>query len=65
MNQLSQPTRRPAIALTALPPEASAALAAAAQSHPNDSFARSKAIDAAIKRVKTQFPEYFQEESQQ
>ncbi|MFJ1257864.1 hypothetical protein [Cupriavidus sp. CuC1] len=65
MNQLSQPPQRKTIALSALPPEASAALAAAARSHPNDPFAREKAIDAAIKRVKTQFPEYFQPESQQ
>ena len=52
------------IALTVLPPEARAALAAAAQSHPKDPFAREKAIDAAIKRVKAQYPEYFRQEQQ-
>ncbi|WP_137924630.1 MULTISPECIES: hypothetical protein [Cupriavidus] len=56
---------RKVIALTTLPAEASAALAAAAKSHPKDSFARQVAIDAAIKRVKTQYPEYFRQEQQQ
>lgn len=63
MSQAASEPRK-VIALSALPPEARAALAAAAQSHPKDPFAREKAIDAAIKRVKAQYPDYFRQEQQ-
>ncbi|WP_420996285.1 hypothetical protein ACKI2N_012475 [Cupriavidus sp. 30B13] len=59
----SQPTPQRTVALsTLLPAEASAMLAAAATIYPNDPFARQKAVDAAIKRVKTQYPTYFRQE---
>lgn len=56
-------------ATTVLPYAASEALRDAANravgDHPNSAFERSKLIEAAIKRVKTQYPQFFREEPQQ
>jgi len=55
-------------ATTALPYAASEALRDAASRAvadcPDNAFERSKRIEAAIKRVKTQYPQFFREEPQ-